>query len=83
MAKARVLIPTVEEALERGVASLVPELAIYHVTSRVVHRQLLFTPEAKEEFRKFMRMYERFSGCRVLSGLRCQAKYNYDYLETT
>ena len=77
------LIPTVEEALERGVASLVPELAIYHVTSRVVHRQLLFTPEAKEEFRKFMRMYERFSGCRVLSGLRCQAKYNYDYLETT
>jgi REP element-mobilizing transposase RayT len=28
---------------------------------------LLFSPEAKEEFRKFMRMYERFSGCRVLS----------------
>ena len=67
MAKARVLIPTVEEALEKGVASLVPAIAIYHVTSRVVHRQLLFTPEAKEEFRKFMRMYERFSGCRVLS----------------
>ena len=67
MAKARVLIPTVEEARERGVSSLVPELAIYHVTSRVVHRQLLFSPDAKEEFRKFMRMYERFSGCRVLS----------------
>ena len=67
MAKARVLIPTVEEARERGVSSLVPELAIYHVTSRVVHRQLLFSSDAKEEFRKFMRMYERFSGCRVLS----------------
>ena len=67
MAKTRVLIPTVEEARERGVSSLVPDLAIYHVTSRVVHRQLLFSPDAKEEFRKFMRMYERFSGCRVLS----------------
>ncbi len=67
MARARVLIPTIEEARERGLSSLVPELAIYHVTSRVVHRQLLFTPEAKEEFRKFLRMYERFSGCRVLS----------------
>ena len=67
MAKARVLIPTVEEARERGVSSLVPDLAIYHVTSRVVHRQFLLTPEAKEEFRKFMRMYERFSGLRVLS----------------
>lgn len=67
MAKVRVLIPTIEEARERGVSSLVPDLAIYHVTSRVVHQQLLFTPEAKEEFRKFMRMYERFSGCRVLS----------------
>jgi hypothetical protein len=67
MAKARVLIPTIEEARERGVSSLVPDLAIYHVTSRVVHRQLLFSPEAKEEFRKLMRMYERFSGCRVLS----------------
>ena len=67
MAKARVLIPTVEEARERGVTSLVPGFAIYHVTSRVVHRQLLFSSDAKEEFRKFMRMYERFSGCRVLS----------------
>ena len=67
LSKARVLIPTVEEARERGVSSLVPDLAIYHVTSRVVHRQLLFSPDAKAEFRKFMRMYERFSGCRVLS----------------
>jgi len=44
-----------------------PKLAIYHVTSRVVHRQLLFSPEAKEKFRMFLRMYERFAGCRVLS----------------
>lgn len=65
MAKPRVLIPSPENAGVRS--SFVPDLAIYHVTSRVVHRQLLFSSEAKEEFRKFMRMYERFSGCRVLS----------------
>lgn len=67
MAKARVLIPSKAEALEKGLAGWMPDLAIYHVTSRVVHRQLLFSPDAKEEFRKFLRMYERFSGCRVLS----------------
>ncbi|MEJ6561127.1 MAG: hypothetical protein QNL77_08245 [Akkermansiaceae bacterium] len=65
MAKARILIPSKFEALENGMAGRMPELSIYHVTSRVVHRQLLFSPDAKEEFRKFMRMYERFSGCRV------------------
>jgi len=65
MAKKRILIPTVEEARERGVSSLGPDLEIYHATSRVVHRQLLLTPEAKEEFRKFMRMYERYSGLRA------------------
>jgi len=67
MAKKRILIPTVEEAQELGVSSLVPDLEVYHATSRIVHRQLLLTPEAKEEFRKFMRMYERYSGLRVLS----------------
>jgi len=67
MAKKRILIPTVEEARERGVSSLVPDLAVYHATSRIVHHQLILTPEAKEEFRKFMRMYERYSGLRVLS----------------
>jgi len=67
MAKKRILIPTVEEARERGVSALVPDLEIYHATSRVVHRQFILTPEAKEEFRKFMRMYERYSGLRVLS----------------
>lgn len=67
MAKARVLIPSKEEALAAGLSGFMPKLAIYHVTSRVVHRQLLFSPEAKEQFRVFLRMYERFSGCRVLS----------------
>ena len=61
------LIPSKEEALEAGLSGFMPKLAIYHVTSRVVHRQLLFSPEAKEQFRVFLRMYERFSGCRVLS----------------
>ena len=44
-----------------------PDLAVYHVTSRVVHRQLLFAPEAREEFCKFMRLYEHFSGCLMSS----------------
>jgi len=44
-----------------------PDLACYHVTSRVVHRQFLFQDAEKEQFRVLIRMYERFSGCRVLS----------------
>jgi REP element-mobilizing transposase RayT len=44
-----------------------PDLAAYHVTSRVVHRQFLFQDEEKEHFRLLMRMVERFSGCRILS----------------
>ena len=44
-----------------------PGQACYHVTSRVVHRQFLFQAEEKEHFRVLMRMFERFSGCRVLS----------------
>ena len=43
-----------------------PDLACYHVTSRVVHRQFLFQDEEREHFRMLMRMVERFSGCRVL-----------------
>lgn len=38
-----------------------PDLACYHVTSRVVHRQFLFQAEEKEHFRLLMRMYERFT----------------------
>ena len=41
--------------------------AIYHCISRVVDRRFAFGQEEKEKFRSLMRMYERFSGCRVLS----------------
>jgi len=44
-----------------------PERAIYHVVSRVVDRQFVLDEKEKEYFRMLMRMYERFSGCRVLS----------------
>jgi REP element-mobilizing transposase RayT len=39
----------------------------YHVISRVVERRLAFGPEEKEKFRTLMRMYENFTGCRVVS----------------
>ena len=35
-----------------------PDLAIYHVTSRVVHRQFLFQEDEKEHFRILLRIYE-------------------------
>ncbi len=41
--------------------------AIYHCISRVVDRRFVFGNEEREQFRIFMRMYEKFSGCRVLS----------------
>ena len=41
--------------------------AIYHCVSRVVDRRFAFGDEEREAFRMFMRMYENFSGCRVLS----------------
>ena len=40
---------------------------IYHCVSRVVDRNFVFGPEEKEKLRTLMRMYENFSGCRVLS----------------
>ena len=40
---------------------------IYHCVSRVVDRRFAFGPEEKEKLRTFMRMYENFSGCRVLA----------------
>jgi REP element-mobilizing transposase RayT len=60
MPKPRLIIPHSSDGT-------LPDLAIYHTTSRVVHRQFLFQAEEKEQFRILMRMYERFSGCRVLS----------------
>jgi putative transposase len=41
--------------------------AIYHCISRVVDRRFVLGDEEREQFRKFMRMQENFSGCRVLS----------------
>ena len=40
---------------------------IYHLVSRVVDRRFVFAERECETFRMFMRMYENFSGCRVLS----------------
>lgn len=39
----------------------------YHCISRVVDRRLAFERDEKERFRMFMRMYETFTGCRVVS----------------
>ncbi len=41
--------------------------AIYNCVSRVVDRRFVFGDEERETFRTYMRMYENFSGCRVLS----------------
>ncbi|MCX6879494.1 MAG: transposase [Verrucomicrobia bacterium] len=41
--------------------------AIYHCLSRVVDRRFAFADEEREKLRMFMRMYENFSGCRVLA----------------
>src|SRR5512137_1331998 len=41
--------------------------AIYHCISRVVDRRFVFGERECEAFRMFMRMYENFSGCRILS----------------
>jgi len=40
---------------------------LYHCISRVVDRRLVFKADEKEKLRTFMRMYENFSGCRVLA----------------
>ena len=37
----------------------------YHCISRVVDRRFVLGPEEKEKFRALMRIYEKFSGCRV------------------
>jgi putative transposase len=41
--------------------------SIYHCVSRVVDRRFVLGDEEREHFRMLMRMYETFSGCRVLS----------------
>ena len=41
--------------------------AIYHCVSRVVDRQIVLHDAEKEQFVRFMRMYERFCGVRVIT----------------
>ena len=41
--------------------------AIYHCISRVVDRRFVFGDAEREQFRIFLRMYENFTGCRLLS----------------
>jgi REP element-mobilizing transposase RayT len=40
---------------------------IYHCVSRVVDRRFAFEAREKEKLRMFLRMYENFSGCRVMA----------------
>ena len=58
MAKARLLAPWT------GVED---RSAIYHVVSRVVGREFLLGRTEKEQFVKYMRLYEAFCGVRVLT----------------
>ncbi len=58
MRRARWLAPW-KDSLDRPV--------IYHCVTRVVERRLAFGPVEKEQFRTYLRMYENFSGCRVLA----------------
>ena len=40
---------------------------VYHCIVRVVERRMAFGQEEKEQFRSYLRLYESFSGCRVLA----------------
>jgi len=59
MSKARLLAPWVGEDPTKS--------AIYHCVSRIVGRAFLLRREEKEQFVRYMRMYEEFCGVRVLS----------------
>jgi REP element-mobilizing transposase RayT len=41
--------------------------AIYHCVSRVVDRRFVFGDAEREQFCMYLRMYENFTGCRLLS----------------
>jgi len=51
----------------KGSSGACPPVAIYHVVTRVVDRRFVLEAEEKEQLRVLLRMYERFSGCRILS----------------
>jgi len=55
---------TIDPVPEGGV---VARPVIYHCVSRVVDRRFAFGQDEKEKLRTFMRMYENFSGNRVLA----------------
>ena len=59
MSKARLLAPWVGEDENRS--------AIYHCISRIVGREFLLRREEKEQFVRYMRLYEEFCGVRVLT----------------
>jgi len=42
-------------------------VAIYHIVTRIVDRRFVLEAGEKEQLRILLRMYERFSGCRILS----------------
>ncbi len=44
-----------------------PPVAIYHVVTRVVDRRFVLEADEKEQLRILLRMYERFTGCQILS----------------
>jgi putative transposase len=58
MARKRWILPRTE-TLQKPI--------FYHCISRVVDRRRAFLADDKEKFRMFMRMYENFTGCRVVS----------------
>jgi putative transposase len=58
MARKRWILPRTQ-ALQKPI--------FYHCISRVVDRRLAFLADDKEKFRMFMRMYEKFTGCCVVS----------------
>ena len=41
--------------------------SLYHCIARVVDRRFVFGDTEREQFRIYLRMYEKFTGCRLLS----------------
>ena len=60
MAQARLIAPWMSE--NANVRS-----ALYHCISRVVGREFLLGSAEKEQFVRYMRLYEAFCGVRILS----------------
>jgi putative transposase len=58
MARKRWIVPW-KNSIEKPV--------FYHCVSRVVDKRFAFDGDEKEKFRTFMRIYENFTGCRVVS----------------